>query len=311
MDPQGIHTADETVRKRQSIAYSLIACPACKTALTRDDGKLHCSQNHGPFYIDSRGTPLLIQGFSPAEDEKEFHEGINALKTFLKKFPRLYYTIWYIFCPVLMVQNGPQKIFRHLEKNPRAASGEPRQWRVLDVGSGPQRWHEACINLDVFPFPEVDVVGNAEALPFSDNTFDAIVSESLLEHTEHPATVVNEMLRVTKPGGVIYASVPFMTPYHASPRDFTRWTREGLVSLFPGTEEIESGVRSGPWSALLVFLAYWLGLIFTFGSRKAAPFFAFVFMLVLGPLKIFDLILTKLPGADAVSAQVYVLLRKT
>src|SRR3989344_4073532 len=180
----------------------------------------------------------------------------------------------------------------------------------LDGGSGPYRWDRRCVNVDVSPFPEVDLVADAEHLPFPNASVDAVVSESLLEHVDNPSAVAKEMLRVVKSGGVIYASAPFLTPYHASPDDFTRWTTSGLRALFAGAEIIETGVRSGPWSAFLVFLAYWLGVIFAFGSKKAAPFLAFVFMLVLGPLKIFDLFFAKLPGSETVSAQLYILCRK-
>jgi SAM-dependent methyltransferase len=45
--------------------------------------------------------------------------------------------------------------------------------------------------------------GRAEALPFADATFDRSFCRWLLLHTEAPDRVVREMLRVTRPGGVI------------------------------------------------------------------------------------------------------------
>ena len=113
-----------------------------------------------------------------------------------------------------------------------------------------------------------------------------------------------------KTGGYAYISVPFIEPYHASPGDFNRWTISGLKYLFSDLEIIKSGVRSGPWSALLMFLAYWLGIIFSFGSQKAAPFLAHIFMLVLGPLKYPDYFFMKMPGAEAVATQLFILGRK-
>jgi hypothetical protein len=59
-----------------------------------------------------------------------------------------------------------------------------------------------------------------------------------------------------------------------------------------------------------MFLAYWLGVIFSFGFRKAAPFLAHMFMLVLGPLKYLDYFFMKLPGSHAVAAHVYIIGRK-
>lgn len=44
-------------------------------------------------------------------------------------------------------------------------------------------------------------VGEATALPFPDNTFDACRSERVFQHVPDPAAVLAEMIRVTKPGG--------------------------------------------------------------------------------------------------------------
>lgn len=225
-------------------------------------------------------------------------DGVNWLKSFLKQFPALYYLVWGVFCPALMVQNGPKRIFRYAEG------------LVADVGSGPDRLRHDVINVDHFPFPGVDVLASADALPFKDGTFDGVVNESLLEHVPDPAAVARELVRITKPGGHIYTSAPFIHPFHASPDDYHRFTRSALKGLFPGCAVVESGIRSGPWSALLLFLAYWLGAIVTLGSRRYAPFAAHVFMLVLGPLKIFDLLFAWMPDADAVSAHLYVIVRK-
>lgn len=231
--------------------------------------------------------------------EAEVHlHGINWLKSFLKQFPAVYYFVWGVFCPALMVQNGPKRIFKY-------TSG-----LVADVGSGPERIAPRMINVDMFPFPGVDVVASADKLPFADGTFDGVVNESLLEHVPNPSAVAAEMVRVTKQGGYIYTSAPFIHPFHASPDDFNRFTRSGLRELYPSCEVVESGIRSGPWSAFLLFLAYWLGAVVTLGSRRYAPFAAHIFMLVLGPLKVLDFLFTWMPDADAVSAHLYVIVRK-
>jgi SAM-dependent methyltransferase len=265
----------------------------------RNDSGYVCEE-HGTFATDREGRPFLIEGKVFEENESKHLSGVNMLKSFLKRWPKLYYLVWQIFCPVLMVQNGPQKIFKYRTNNAT----------ILDIGSGPQRLDARFINVDVFPFPEVDVIADAAMLPFADGTIEGLVTESMLEHVPDPTAVAREMVRVLKPGGVLYASAPFVHPYHASPDDYNRWTVSGLKALFPDLEIIESGVRSGPWSAFLMFLAYWLGVVFSFGSRKAAPFLAHVFMLVLGPLKVFDPLFAAMPGAEAVAAHLYIIGRK-
>lgn len=50
-------------------------------------------------------------------------------------------------------------------------------------------------------------VGDAENLPFDDNTFDVVTCNLLLMWAGNPQKVVNEMARVTKPGGTVLASL--------------------------------------------------------------------------------------------------------
>lgn len=50
-------------------------------------------------------------------------------------------------------------------------------------------------------------VGDAEDLPFEDNMFDIVTCNLLLMWANDPQKVVNEMARVTKPGGAVLASL--------------------------------------------------------------------------------------------------------
>ncbi len=52
----------------------------------------------------------------------------------------------------------------------------------------------------------IDAVG--EKIPFPDNGFDFIFSSSVLEHVQNPKKVLDECLRVLKPGGVMMISYP-------------------------------------------------------------------------------------------------------
>lgn len=257
-------------------------------------------RNGRRYSIDSAGRPYLMTDSLRSHFFKEHKNGINWLKSFFKQFPILYYTIWHLFCPVLMLVNGPRKILKYL----------PPKIPVFDIGSGPERLGKEFINVDIFPFPEVDIVASASRLPFEDNKLPAIVSESVLEHVAEPHIVAREMERVLKPGGFLYVSAPFIHPYHASPDDFNRWTKSGLRQLFKNLEIVEEGVRSGPLSALLMFLVYWLGVIFSFGYKKAAPFITHALMIVIGPLKFLDLLFYWIPGSDAVATHLYIIAKK-
>ncbi len=278
---------------------SYFCCPLCQGDFAVSQSGYICIE-HGKFEIDDSRRPILIERGIFKKNEDQHESGINWLKSFFKQFPKLYYSIWHIFCPVMMLINGPRMI---LDKVKRGSL-------VADIGSGPERLGPEFINVDVFPFPEVDVVADATRLPFKDNTLDGAVSESMFEHVPDASLVAKEMVRVVKPGGYIYVSAPFIHPYHASPDDFNRWTISGLKHLFKDLEIVEAGVRSGPWSALIMFMAYWLGVIFSFGARQVAPFLAHVLMLIFGPLKYFDYFFMKIPGSEAVATHLYILGRK-
>ncbi|MEA5627239.1 methyltransferase domain-containing protein [Nostoc sp. UHCC 0251] len=49
---------------------------------------------------------------------------------------------------------------------------------------------------------------NIYALPFPDNSFDAIFSHALFEHLQEPTQALGEMWRVLKPGGIVGLRTP-------------------------------------------------------------------------------------------------------
>jgi SAM-dependent methyltransferase len=59
------------------------------------------------------------------------------------------------------------------------------------------------------------IVVEPTALPFPDNHFDMIVSDWVFEHIERPARVCPEIVRVLKPGGLIFARTPRRWGYPA------------------------------------------------------------------------------------------------
>lgn len=49
---------------------------------------------------------------------------------------------------------------------------------------------------------------NIYALPYADNTFDAVIASEILEHVDDDVRALREILRVLKPGGVVAITVP-------------------------------------------------------------------------------------------------------
>lgn len=74
--------------------------------------------------------------------------------------------------------------------------------RVLDIGCGDTK--RGTVGLDLDPEVEgVDVIADAKALPFGDDTFDAVVCYHLIEHMYVIDTdrLMYEIHRVLKPDG--------------------------------------------------------------------------------------------------------------
>lgn len=53
-----------------------------------------------------------------------------------------------------------------------------------------------------------EVIRIGEPLPYPDNRFDIVIARSVLEHVDTPQFTAAELLRVTKPGGLIAAVTP-------------------------------------------------------------------------------------------------------
>ncbi len=51
-------------------------------------------------------------------------------------------------------------------------------------------------------------VGRAEELPFEDNSFDLVTCQTVLMHLPDPGAALREMIRVTRPGGVVLVTEP-------------------------------------------------------------------------------------------------------
>ena len=80
---------------------------------------------------------------------------------------------------------------------------------------------------------DVDVVSDAHDFKeFPDNTFEGVYSASTFEHIQYPWVAAAALLRIIKPGGWLYVATHQTFPVHGYPYDYTRWTDEGLRSLF-------------------------------------------------------------------------------
>ncbi len=176
---------------------------------------------------------------------------------------------------------------------------------ILDLGAGNRRHAANVINLEIEVTPEVDIIADGHLLPFKDNTFDAVISEAVLEHVHSPTRVVSEIYRVLKPGGYIGIAVPFLQGYHASPHDYQRWTVPGIVQLCSEFSEIESGACAGPTTSLHWIFREYIGLVFSFGSLLVAKAISLIIGWLTFPFLLVDALLSRHKHAHILASAVY------
>jgi SAM-dependent methyltransferase len=123
------------------------------------------------------------------------------------------------------------------------------------------------LSFDIYASPETDFVADAHDIPLPDGSVDGVWIQAVLEHVIQPDRVVAEIHRVLRPGGIVYAEIPFMQTVHEGAYDFTRFTDTGMRWLFRWFDRIESGMVLGPGSALLWSITAALAGLFR--SQKA------------------------------------------
>jgi len=126
----------------------------------------------------------------------------------------------------------------------------PGDLSVLDVGGRIQPYRvlfgERCakyIAIDISSTPLVDVIGQAERLPFLDQQFDLVLCTQVLEYVPEPPLVVNEIYRTLKTGGLLLLSAPAVFP-RDSETEYWRFlpcALNQLLSSFSSVEVVPEG----------------------------------------------------------------------
>jgi SAM-dependent methyltransferase len=180
------------------------------------------------------------------------------------------------------------------------------RWNLYVGGAG--SFVDGYINIDLFRLPGVDVVASAEQLPFRPDLFQRVECDAVLEHVEHPERVMAEIERVLASGGYAHLVVPFCHPFHEYPKDYRRFTLDGLKQLAGRLEVVASGWRTGPTATLLVFLIEYVKSWLPWRPLRIVAHG--VLGWILFPLRYLDVILRRSPRADRIGNHCYLWLRK-
>ena len=153
----------------------------------------------------------------------------------------------------------------------------------------------------------VDVFGDAMQLPLKSNSVDLFFSSSVIEHLPAPERAVSELFRTIKPGGLVYAEIPFIGAYHMAPNDYQRYTISGIESLFNrhGFDMVKKGICSGPINALLLLVQHAVVEAIPIGPIQYI--FRLILTWLLHPFKYLDYIFNRFKWGEYLACNFYYL----
>jgi len=290
---------------------SFLACPRCKQPLLKGVECCTCTntscsstypvRNHIPILINGENSVFHIDDYLQEQTSAAAPGGSKMGKIFDRLVPSI-------------TQNCVgERNFEFLASQLR----ERVNPKVLVVGAGElgvgfnfllSDKSIALVETDVYFAPRVSIIADCHDLPFLDESFDAVIVQAVLEHVADPARCVDEIHRVLKQDGSVYAETPFMFPVHLGPYDFTRFTRSGHRRLFRKFSELSSGIASGPATALNLairsfLLSFSTSRLSSLMVSNLLPFFIFW-------IKYFDYWMVRKKHAADYSASFYFIGRK-
>ena len=100
-----------------------------------------------------------------------------------------------------------------------------------------RRW----LRYDSIHWPEVDIC--APSIDVG-HTYDVVVAEQVLEHVVDPCQALRNMAGLAKAGGLVVVTTPFLVRRHEIPKDYWRFTEDGLTVLLERAGLVVEDVRS-------------------------------------------------------------------
>lgn len=272
----------------------IVACPRCLSTLQASAGRFGCTNPACDFARDgfptAAGQPVLVdferslfrRGDYDENDAPARPSGVSfsgSFRTYTNRSLRDRFRILVFGLNHLAARNSAEFL-----KVLKARAASPR---LLIIGGGTlgegtgvfyQDKQVQVFATDVYPSPNTCLLADAHCLPFADDAFDGVWIQAVLEHVLDPQRVVQQIHRVLKPGGLVYAETPFMMPVHEAAHDFTRFTLSGHRWLFREFDQIEGGVLGGAGSTMLWSIRFFwraLGLGDKASTLLTLPFFWF------------------------------------
>lgn len=300
----------------------ILACPRCRESLTTTCGQFRC-MTCGATFEQENGIPVLLDDESRHEIARfyqgKYEGGREAKAPPQSLLGRL--AAWYPQPPERKIGDVTIRNLQRFWALLRESCDEPnvlmlgkRQSRIN--GEPTHRYAEiraleaASFRLDIQARSGVDVVGDGHKMPFVDNAFHGAFALTTLKHLRNPFRFVEELHRVVRPGGLVYAQCVSLAPYHRWPGDHAHFTTSGLAQLFAQFEPIDTGVNGGPSYTIAKLLPYYFACVFSFNNPTLYKLVWHGSAWALAPLRYLDYFLLNNPWKDYVAYSNYFLGRK-
>jgi SAM-dependent methyltransferase/uncharacterized protein YbaR (Trm112 family) len=310
-------TNNKMEMKLSNSVQGYLICPVCNSGLQSNPSSqdLKCQNATGshtfplingiPCLINESNSVFTIAGFLAHKDTFfVIEEAKPGLKSFVRKV-----------IPTNSINTISREKYKKFAEDLLKKTSHPK---VLILG-GSILGHGVkellkyptieLIESDVSFGPRTTIILDAHNIPFKSQTFDGVIVQAVLEHVVDPYACVEEMHRVLKDDGVIYAETPFMQQVHGRQYDFTRFSHLGHRRLYRKFSLIEDGAACGPGMALSWSWMYFLN---SFSDSKPIRSFLRVFGIVSSfYLKYLDYFLLKKTGALDAASSYYFMGRKS
>ncbi len=260
----------------QALLFESLICPTCGSSFYEKDINLEriscdsCNTKY-PFI---NGVPILINELKSIFSISDFETSKNLFFDVSKSGSRIGFLSKKIF-PSIGGNNLGKKNFRFLSKL-ISSTYEVAKPKVLIiggsiVGDGMSEFIKSnaldLIEADVSFGPQTKIIFDAHSVPYKNETFHCVIVQAVLEHVIDPGKCVEEIYRVLKPDGIVYAETPFMQQVHGGPYDFTRYSRSGHRRIFRNFKEIKSGATAGSGTSLAWAYQYFLLSLFGYSDK--------------------------------------------
>jgi SAM-dependent methyltransferase len=231
---------------------SLLRCPRCHADVA-DNRCVNAACSYSAGFPLASGQPVMIDFDRSVFEPSAFSDGRGSvLKRDDERRGLRARLDSLVFGANPVAPRIATAMVRRLREN-----GGTRRLLVIgggERGSGADPLYQAddieLVGTDVYASACTRLVADGHELPFKDSTFDAVWIQAVLEHVLEPCRVVDEIHRVLKPSGLVYADTPFMAQVHEGAYDFTRFTLSGHRWLLRRFEEIEAGPVAGAGTVL-------------------------------------------------------------